>query len=176
MTAGRPAVLFIAPQPFFQARGTPIRVRFDVQALGELGFQVDLLTLPWGEDVALPGVTIIRTGNPFGLRDLPIGPSLWKAVYDLILLWHACRLAARQPYLVAHCIEDAGIIGLILKRIWRCGLVFEKHSDVASYRGGRLRNLLLDLYQWAETRVIRAADAVVTGPALMGMTRALAGS
>jgi glycosyltransferase involved in cell wall biosynthesis len=174
MTAERPAVLFIAPQPFFQARGTPIRVRFDVQALAELGFRVDLLTLPLGEEIAIPGVRILRTANPFGLRDLAIGPSFWKVVYDLLLLWHAWRLASLTAYRIVHCVEDAGLIGLALRWRFGCRLVFEKHSDPASYRGGRLRNLLMALYQKVETRIIRAADAVITGPALMELARSFA--
>ena len=174
MTAGRPAVLFIAPQPFFQARGTPIRVRFDVQALAELGFAVDLLTLPCGEDVAIPGVRIVRAANPFALADMPIGPSFWKAVYDLILFWHAWRLAAQNSYQVVHCIEDAGVIGLVLQRVRRCSLVYEKHSDPASYEGGLLRNLMMLLYRKVEAQVIRQAAAVVTGPALAPLTRAIA--
>ena len=108
------------------------------------------------------------------MRDLAIGPGFWKVVYDLLLLGRAWRLASRHAYRVVHCVEDAGLIGLVLK--WRrgCRLVFEKHSDPASYRGGRLRNLLMALYQRVETRVIREADAVVAGPALMELTRRLA--
>ena len=34
-------ILFVSPQPFFQWRGSPIRVSFDVQALAELGFEVE---------------------------------------------------------------------------------------------------------------------------------------
>ena len=174
MTVEPTAVLFIAPQPFFQARGTPIRVRFDVQALAELGFRVDLLTLPCGEDLAIPGVRILRTANPFGLRELAIGPSFWKLVYDLLLLWDAWRLASRNAYRVVHCVEDAGLVGLALKWRFGCCLLYERHSDPASYRAGRLRNLLLALYRKAEILVIRRADAVVTGPALMEVTRPLA--
>jgi hypothetical protein len=42
----RPRVLFVAPQPFYEDRGTPIAVRQVLQALGQLGYAVDLLTYP----------------------------------------------------------------------------------------------------------------------------------
>ena len=53
-------ILFISPQPFFQWRGSPIRVKYNLQALSDLGYEVDLVTLPFGEDVQIDGVTIHR--------------------------------------------------------------------------------------------------------------------
>jgi glycosyltransferase involved in cell wall biosynthesis len=165
----------ISPQPFFAARGSPIRVRAEAQALAELGFEVDLLAFPFGTDIEIPGVTLIRTPNPFGLQSVPIGPSFWKGVYDLFLFWKAWELVLREPYLAIHCVEEAGLIGLLLKPMIRCKLVYDKHSDVASYRGGRLRNCVVWLYQVIERQVIRRADVVVTGQPLVALTRSLAG-
>ena len=50
----RPRVLFVSPQPFFEWRGSPIRVKFNTMALDQLGYDVDLLTLPIGADDTLP--------------------------------------------------------------------------------------------------------------------------
>ena len=38
-------ILMIAPQPFFQPRGTPFSEFYRIRAMTELGHQVDLLTL-----------------------------------------------------------------------------------------------------------------------------------
>jgi glycosyltransferase involved in cell wall biosynthesis len=175
MTAKRPAVLLISPQPFFARRGSPIRVRFEAQALAELGFEVDLLVLPFGQDIEIPGVTILRIPNLFGLSSISIGPSFWKAVYDLILFWKAWRLTASRHYTVIHCVEEAGVIGLLLRRISGCPVVFDKHSDVRSYLGGRLRNLIVGLYRAVDAQIVRRADAVVAGQPLIALTRELAG-
>jgi len=72
----RPRLLFMTSVPFFQWRGSSIRVGFDVQALAEVGYEVDLLTLPIGTTKNIPGVTVHRVGNPFGVKNIPIGPSL----------------------------------------------------------------------------------------------------
>ncbi len=168
-------MLLISPQPFFAARGSPIRVRSEAQALAELGFEVDLLAFPFGQNVKIPGVRLIRTPNPFGLKDVPIGPSFWKGVYDFLLFWTARRLMLRKQYHAVHCVEEAGIIGLLLRPRIGCKLIFDKHSDVASHRGGRLRNLAMWLYGTIERQVIRHADAVVTGQPLVHLTRSLAG-
>ena len=131
----RPTVLFISPQPFFVARGSPIRVRAEAEALAELGFQVDLLVFPFGRDVQIPGVRLVRIPNPLGLNGIPVGPSFWKGVYDLLLFWKALRLALSKRYVAVHCVEEAGVIGLVVRRMIACKLVFDKHSDVESYRG-----------------------------------------
>ncbi|MDA0323272.1 MAG: glycosyltransferase [Verrucomicrobia bacterium] len=173
MTAPARRVLFISPQPFYQWRGSPIRVAFDVQAIAELGFDVDLLTLPIGQDLGIEGVNVIRVANPFGVSNVPIGPSVAKLFFDLLLCRAAMSLARRHDYAVIHAVEDAGIIGSWVARRAKAKCIFEKHSDPASHRSGWLRNLILSLYHRVETSVIRASDAVIgTGPGLIEQARA----
>jgi glycosyltransferase involved in cell wall biosynthesis len=161
-------VLFISPQPFFQWRGSPIRVGFNLQALADLGYEVDLLTYPFGEPKEYPGVRIFRIPNFLGLRDMPIGPSLWKLLYDIPLFFKALALVTRRRYTVIHAIEEAGAMGVLLSRLGRTRLIFEKHSDPNSYRRGWLRNVIMSLYARVEAFTIRRADAVIaTGTGLI---------
>ncbi len=161
-------VLFISPQPFFQWRGSPIRVAFNVQALRELGFDVDLLTLPIGEEKDIPGVRVMRVGNPFRVKNVPIGPSLHKAFFDVLLLSKGLRLARRGGYDVIHGVEEAGAVGVLVAHRGRSRLVYEKHSDPASHRKGGLKDLVLSLYARVERFTARCADAVIgTGEGLV---------
>ena len=48
MAERRLRVLFLAPQPFFEVRGTPLAVLHLTRALAALGHEVDLLTFPQG--------------------------------------------------------------------------------------------------------------------------------
>lgn len=167
-------VLFISPQPFFQWRGSPIRVAFDVQALAELGYQVDLLTLPVGEPKVIHGVRVIRTPNLFFAKSIPIGPSIIKAAFDVVLFFHGLMLILRNRYDVVHCIEDAGVFGVVLAGIARSKLVFEKHSDPTSYKKGVFRNALMSAYAKVEAFVSRRASAVIgTGAGLVEQVRTL---
>jgi glycosyltransferase involved in cell wall biosynthesis len=169
------SVLLISPQPFFQWRGSPIRVRFDALALARAGCEVDLLTLPIGERVDLPGVRVLRVPNLPRRRDIPIGPSPWKILFDALLLLRGLVLIARRHYRVIHGIEDAGILAWVLARLGRARLVFEKHSDPDSYRGGgSVRRAVLAAYRAVERFVVRRADAVIgTGPGLCDQARRL---
>ena len=47
----RMRILMIAPEPFFEPRGTPFSEFHRIRALTALGHQVDLVTYPFGEDV-----------------------------------------------------------------------------------------------------------------------------
>lgn len=175
MIPEKPRVLLLSPQPYFQWRGSPLRVRFNAQALAELGYDVDLLVMPVGEDKQLPGVTLHRAPNIIRAKDLPIGPSLPKAILDIALYFKASALARRRHYHVIHGIEDAGPIAAVLARRHGAKLIFEKHSDPASYKKGFLRNLVMAAYRRVERFSILRADAVIgTGPALVAQARAIA--
>ena len=175
MTAGKTRILLISPQPFFQWRGSPLRVRFNAQALAELGYGVDLLVMPVGDDLAIPGVALHRAPNYIRAKNLPIGPSAAKALLDVSLYFKAAALARRNRYAVIHGIEDAGPIAAVLARRHGAKMVFEKHSDPASYKQGFVRNLVMAAYRRAERFSILRADAVIgTGPALVEQARQIA--
>ncbi|MGD9781324.1 MAG: glycosyltransferase family 4 protein [Kiritimatiellia bacterium] len=175
MTAGKTRVLLISPQPFFQWRGSPLRVRFNAQALAELGYEVDLLVMPVGEDKPIPGVVLHRAPNVIRAKNLAIGPSAPKAILDVALYCKASSLARRHRYAVIHGIEDAGPIAAVLARRHGAKMVFEKHSDPASYKKGFVRNLVMAAYRRVERFSILRADAVIgTGPALVAQARQIA--
>lgn len=160
-------VLLISPQPFFQWRGSPIRVGFNVRALAENGYQVDLLTLPIGERIDIPGVSIVRVPNIGGFQNIPIGPSLPKAFFDLLLLLYGLRMAFRNNYTVIHGVEEAGAIARLIARVTGCRYIYEKHSDPSSYEKGWFRNRLMALYRRVEMFAARGADAIIcTGSGL----------
>ena len=161
-------ILLISPQPFFQWRGSPIRVAFNALALAELGYDVDLLTLPIGEEKKIAGVRVIRVANPLRLRNIPIGPSLPKVFFDFLILLKGISLCLKNRYDVIHGIEEAGFIGGILAKLIRARVIFEKHSDPFSYKNGMLKNFILRLYAGIEKLSVKMSDAVVcTGPGLV---------
>jgi len=165
-------ILFVVSQPYFQWRGSPIRVGFDVQALAEGGCDVDLLVLPFGEEKKIDGVRVIRVASFPCVKSVGIGPSFAKACFDLVMLFKALSLQRKKRYEVVHCVEDTGVIGVVIKVLWGTRFIFEKHSDPSSYRKGVLKNLLMGCYAAVEKACVRNADAVVcTGPGLAEQAR-----
>ncbi len=174
MTTAR-RVLLISPQPFFAWRGSSIRVKFNVQALSDLGYEVDLLTIPIGmEESSTPG-RVIRVWNLFGSKSISIGPSPLKIWFDLLLIVWGLRLVLLNRYDAIHGTEEAGLIAWILARLRGAKAVYEKHSDAASYKKGALQNLLLKVYLWVEHFTCRHADLVIcTGPGLAKQAESIA--
>ena len=162
-------VLFVSPQPFFEARGSSIRVKFNVMALTELGYQVDLLTLPIGNDEPSITARVIRVWNPFNAKTIPIGPSALKLWFDFLLILKGSYLVIRHRYAVLHGTEEAGSICLLLSFLCKAKTIYEKHSDTNSYRNtkNRLKSKLLDGYLWVEKQTIKRTNlTIATGPGL----------
>jgi len=109
-------ILVVAPQPFYEDRGTPIAVRQVVEALSELGHEVDVLTFPVGEDVHIRGVRLFRSANPFRVRRVPIGFSARKVVLDGSLVLALRERLGRTRYDCIHAVEEA-----VFPAVWMAG-------------------------------------------------------
>jgi glycosyltransferase involved in cell wall biosynthesis len=102
-------VLLLAPQPFFEVRGTPLAVAALARTLGELGHDIDLLTFPQGESWSAPRVRHLRSFKLTSGRIRP-GFSVAKALQDLPFTWKARRLVRSGAYDVVHAVEEAALL------------------------------------------------------------------
>src|SRR5712692_9444784 len=78
-------ILMIAPEPFFEPRGTPFSEFHRIRALVDLGHRVDLVTYPFGQPVSMPGLRVFRSLKPPFMRNVKIGPSGPKLLLDALL-------------------------------------------------------------------------------------------
>lgn len=169
-------VLFICPQPFFEWRGSPIRVKFNALSLSKLGYEIDLLTLPIGSEEKIDNVRIIRAWNFFGSKKIDIGPSLLKLWFALVLLVQGTGLVLKNRYVILHGTEEAGFICYLLAKISRTRCIFEKHSDSHSYHPKFFLKPVLALYRIIEKLTIKGSNTVIsTGPALNEQALEMAG-
>jgi glycosyltransferase involved in cell wall biosynthesis len=123
-------ILLLAPQPFYQERGTPIAVRMLVETLCEAGNKVDLLTYHVGEDISLAGLKIYRiTKLPF-IKNIPIGFSWYKLICDTFLISQMMKLIRHNSYLVVHAVEEAIFPGALLKNFFKYKLVYDMDSSI----------------------------------------------
>jgi glycosyltransferase involved in cell wall biosynthesis len=155
----------LAPEPFFEPRGTPFSEFHRIKALTELGHHVDLVTYPFGRDVHLPALRIFRSIRPPLVRDVPIGPSGRKVILDVLLGVTAVRRARRGRYDVIHSHEEAGVLGVWLARRLGIPHLYDMHSSLpqqlANFRYTRSRTLRR-LFERAERRMIEGSAVVVT--------------
>src|SRR5437867_1390325 len=120
----------IAPEPFFEPRGTPFSEFHRIRALTALGHEVDLVTYPFGESVAMPGLRIFRAMRPPLVHRIGIGPSLAKIPLDLLLALTAARRAFTGRYDAIHSHEEGGAIGVVLAALLRIPHVYDMHSSL----------------------------------------------
>jgi glycosyltransferase involved in cell wall biosynthesis len=170
-------ILVLAPQPFYEDRGTPIALRQVLEALGELGYQVDLLTFPVGADVSIPGLSIFRTANPLGIRSVPVGISLPKLLLDLSLIAALSRQLSGQSYTCIHAVEEAAFPAAVLGRMHGIPVLYDMQSSLPEqmmqrrvFRFPPVPAFLHYMERWLLNRV----DLVVSSAGLADRVRSLA--
>jgi glycosyltransferase involved in cell wall biosynthesis len=157
-------ILMIAPEPFFEPRGTPFSELHRIRALTTLGHTVDLVTYPFGRDVHMPGLRIFRCLRPPFIRRVRVGPSWPKVPLDVSLAATAMRRAFSGRYDAVHSHEEGGAIGVILAALLRVPHLYDMHSSlpqqVANF-GLRERRWLAALLSWLERFMIRRSKLVI---------------
>src|SRR5262245_35123709 len=123
-------ILMIAPEPFFEPRGTPFSEFHRIRALTALGHEIDLVTYPFGQNVTMPGLRIFRSLRPPFLHGVKIGPSLAKLPLDAFLTLTAVRRACSARYDAIHSHEEGGVIGAVLAMVLRVPHLYDMHSSL----------------------------------------------
>jgi glycosyltransferase involved in cell wall biosynthesis len=158
-------ILMLAPEPFFEPRGTPFSEYHRIRALAELGHHVDLVTYPFGQDVDLPNLRIFRAVRPPFARRVRIGPSPLKVVLDGLLACTAVRVAARGRYDAVHSHEEAGLLGVWLARWLRVPHLYDMHSSLpqqlSNFAYSRSRPVRA-AFEWVERQMIGGSKVVIT--------------
>ena len=156
-------ILMIAPEPFFEPRGTPFSEYFRIKALTELGHQIDLATYPVGKDVEMPGLRIFRSAA-FGCKKVRVGPSYMKLFLDFFLFFTVLRLLFKNHYDAIHTHEEACFYGAVLSRLWRIPHVYDMHSSLAQQfinfnvtKSAWIQRIL----QFFEKRALKSSDAII---------------
>lgn len=159
----------MAPQPFYEDRGTPIAVRHVIAALIELGFKVHLVTYPVGRSLELDGLRTTRCRNPFGFRSVPVGLSLRKVLLDPILTGTLWRTLQADTYSCLHAVEEMALPAILLGRRAGIPVIYDMQSSLPEQlRDHPLLGLgpCQAILRRAETWMIRNADYVVSSTGL----------
>ncbi|MBN1464593.1 glycosyltransferase family 4 protein [candidate division KSB1 bacterium] len=158
-------ILMIAPQPWFQPRGTPFSVLHRIKALSLLGHKVDLVTYHVGEDVSIDNLSIHRAAKVPFIKKVKIGPSLPKIFLDIALYFKAVELLKKFRYDYLHTHEEAGFFGVSLAAKYGLPHLYDMHSSLPQQLGNfkfSTSKLLLELFEALERQTIRKSAGVIT--------------
>ena len=154
----------IAPEPFFEPRGTPFSEYHRIRALLELGHTVDLVTYPFGKDVTMPGLRIFRCLRPPFVHDVRIGPSAAKIPLDFSIALSTIRRAFSGRYDAVHSHEEGSFIGIVVAAVLGVPHLYDMHSSLpqqlSNFAFSKSR-LLLSAFSFMERLVIRRSKAVI---------------
>lgn len=123
-------ILMIAPEPFFEPRGTPFSEYFRIKALSVLGHTVDLVTYPFGVDKPIPGLKIFRCWGPHWIKAVRTGPSAAKLVLDFFLFLKVVRRLFQERYDLIHTHEEGNIMGVICQKMTKIPHLYDMHSSL----------------------------------------------
>ena len=155
----------LAPEPFFEPRGTPFSEYHRIKALGELGHHVDLVTYPIGRNVELPNLRIFRSPRPPFVRKVRIGPSVTKLMLDALMVLTILRRALTDRYDAIHSHEEMGLVGVWLARWLGIPHLYDMHSSLpqqlSNFKYSR-SSALRGFFTWAEGQMVHKSQVVIT--------------
>jgi glycosyltransferase involved in cell wall biosynthesis len=138
-------ILMIAPEPFFEPRGTPFSEYFRIRSLSRLGHEIDLVTYPIGEDKVIPGLNIYRCIRPPFVSSVKTGPSKAKIFLDLFLFFKAAGRLLRKKYDLIHTHEEANIMGAFFSKLTGIPHLYDMHSSLVQQ---------MENFQFTKSRIV----------------------
>jgi glycosyltransferase involved in cell wall biosynthesis len=162
-------ILMIAPEPFFEPRGTPISIYQRLEALSSLGHKVDLLTYHLGKDVTFPNLRILRVPSIGIIQNVRIGPSRAKILLDVLLFFKAFWLLLWHRYDVIHSHEEASFFSTPLALLFRKMHLYDMHSILSKQlsnftlgnQGIFNKPIFIKSFEILEKWVLRTSNAVI---------------
>ncbi len=157
-------ILLLAPQPFFQGRGTPIAVKMVLEFLSTRGHEVDVLTYHEGSDVEIPNVRIHRIPRIPGIRNIRPGYSVKKLVCDVAMFAACVRMMRRTRYDLIHAVEESAFIAAAMRSWTGVPYVYDMDSSLAEQMAERFPHLerALPLMRRLESVAVRRSVGVIT--------------
>ncbi|MCO6431628.1 MAG: glycosyltransferase family 4 protein [Deltaproteobacteria bacterium] len=169
-------LLFLAPQPFFQERGTPIAVRLALTVIaernrrnGDTQSEIDLLAYHEGQPIDIPNVALHRITVPrwlaYFVRGIGPGVSVKKLICDILFLFKAFKLvraARKKKYDLVHAVEEGVYVAMLIKWIYGIPYIYDMDSSLAMQvtEKWRIFKPLYPVLSWLERLAIRNSAAV----------------
>jgi glycosyltransferase involved in cell wall biosynthesis len=163
-------ILMIAPEPFFEPRGTPFSEFYRIRALCEMGHTVDLVTYPIGQDKDIEGLNIYRCLKPPFIKGVKTGPSAAKIFLDFFLFFKAWGRLFRKKYDLIHSHEEANIMAAFFSKLHHKPHLYDMHSSLVQQMTNfqfTKSKFIIGVFKWIEKISLKnARSAIVICPSL----------
>ena len=154
----------IAPEPFFEPRGTPFSEYFRIKALSALGHTVDLVTYPFGVNKDIPGLRIFRCRKLPWLKSVRTGPSPAKLALDFFLFLKVLQRLWKEDYDLIHTHEEASLIGVFCQKMTKIPHLYDMHSSLVQQMENfnfTRSKFIIRFFKFSETISLKNATAVI---------------
>ena len=157
------SILLVAPQPFFQERGTPIAVRLLAETLAAEGYEVHLLVYHEGEDLEMPGVQLHRSAHLSFIKDIRPGMSVKKIICDVFMLFKMISLGRKYSFNLVHAVEESVFLAQFLKLFTRKPYLYDMDSCMSEQIIDKYPRLkwLGSMLESFEKRAVRSSMGVI---------------
>jgi glycosyltransferase involved in cell wall biosynthesis len=109
----------IAPMPFFEDRGAPIRVYGEAKGLTKLGHRVDVVCYHLGREIP-EAIKIQRIIRIPWYRRIVAGPTYHKAYLDILLLFKALNVVRGNSFDILHAhLHEGAALAQILNLLFK---------------------------------------------------------
>ena len=162
---GSLGVAMVAACPFPANHGSPASIREMSAALARRGHRVHVVTYPMHEPLPVGEVTVHRVGGFLRKRPIKVGPTYYKPLLDLLMVFALVRCIRRERLDVIHAHNYEGaLIGYAAKRLTGRPLLYNAvctmEDELPGYGFIKPRALAVALARGLDTFVPRGADQV----------------
>lgn len=156
-------LLVLAPQPFFQHRGTPIATLKMLHVLSNEGHQIDLLTYHEGEPIDVPNCRHLRIPSIPFVYNVPPGFSIRKLICDFVMMLCVARLCLRKEYHVIHAVEESVFMAIVIRTLMGTPYIYDMDSSLPRQISDQLPILrfVSPVLNWFEGMAVRRSKGVV---------------
>ena len=143
-------ILLLAPQPFYQVRGTPIAIDLLLTTLSKQGHIIDLLTYHEGEDRRYENVKHTRIASFAFLSNIQPGFSFKKLLCSGLLFLSAIKLIRNNQYDLIHANEETVFMAVLFNKIFKLPYVYDMDSSLVGQMIDKMP--VLKILSWPFTK------------------------
>lgn len=154
--------LVIATTPFYVEKGSSLRVLGMIKRLIKEGYEVDLVTYPFGRDIELENLYIYRPKITFHEKVEP-GPAITKIPQDLTLLLKSLKLCGEKEYeLIQGEDFEGAMIAMLCASMTRSKFNYDLHNPLSENLKIHGWGILSHILKPIESLLYEKADLIIS--------------